>query len=69
MPVKPIDWFDDLLYLNMENQPINGSQDMPVKLIIVPQLINMIKVNHQSHDDDKEEYNIVIDKGLFKSTN
>jgi hypothetical protein len=42
----------------MENQPI-----------IVPQLINMIKMDYQSHDNDKEEYNAVADKGLFKSTN
>jgi hypothetical protein len=28
-----------------------------------------MKVDHQSHDDDKEEYNAVADKGLFKSTN
>jgi hypothetical protein len=65
MPVKPIDWFNDLLCLSMENQPINGSQEMPVKPII-PQSINMMKVDH---DDDKEECNAVTDKGLFKSTN
>jgi hypothetical protein len=57
-PVKPIDWFDDLPCLGMENQPI-----------MVSQSINMIKVDHQSHDDDKEECNAVADKGLFKSTN
>jgi hypothetical protein len=50
----------------MINQPINESQEMPVKPIILPQLINMIKVDH---DNDKEEYNAVADKGLFKSTN
>jgi hypothetical protein len=58
LPVKLIDWSDDLLCLGMENQPI-----------MVLQLINMMKVDHQSHDDDKEEYNAVADKGLFKSTN
>jgi hypothetical protein len=58
MPVKLINWFDNLPCLNMENQPI-----------IVPQLINMIKMDYQSHDNDKEEYNAVADKGLFKSTN
>jgi hypothetical protein len=43
---------------------------MPVKLIMVPQSINMMKVDHQSHDDDnKEECNAVTDKELFKSTN
>jgi hypothetical protein len=42
----------------MENQPI-----------MVPQSINMMKVDHQSHDDDKEKCNAVADKGLFKSTN
>jgi hypothetical protein len=57
-PVKPIDWFDDLPCLGMENQPI-----------MIPQSINMMKVNHQSHDDDKEKCNAVTDKGLFKSTN
>jgi hypothetical protein len=50
MPVKPIDWFDDLSCLGMVNQPINGSQDlpprMPVKPIILSQLINMIKVDY-----------------------
>jgi hypothetical protein len=35
---------------------------------MVSQLINMMKVDHQSHDD-KEECNAVVDKGLFKSTN
>jgi hypothetical protein len=69
MPVKPIDWSDDLTCLGMENQPINGSQEMPAKLIMVSQSINMMKVDHQSHDDDKEECNAVADKGLFKSTN
>jgi hypothetical protein len=49
----------------MENQPTNKSQEMPVKPII-PQLINMIKVDH---DNDKKEYNAVADKELFKSTN
>jgi hypothetical protein len=68
MPVKPIDWFDDLPCLDMENQPINGSQEMPVKPIILPQSINMMKVDHQSHDN-KEKCNAVADKGLFKSTN
>jgi hypothetical protein len=58
MPVKPIDWFDDLLCLGMKNQ-----------LIMVSQLINIMKVDHRSHDNDKEECNTVIDKGLFKSTN
>jgi hypothetical protein len=53
----------------MINQPINKSQKMPVKPIILPQLINMIKMDHQSHDNDKEEYNAVTDKELFKSTN
>jgi hypothetical protein len=53
----------------MENQPTNGSQETPVKPIMVPQSINMMKVDHQSHDDDKEECNAVADKGLFKSTN
>ena len=42
---------------------------MPVKPIILPQLINMIKADHQSHDNGKEKYNAVVDKGLFKSTN
>jgi hypothetical protein len=42
----------------MENQPI-----------MVPQLINMMKVDHQSHDDDKEKCNTVADIRLFKSTN
>jgi hypothetical protein len=46
MPVKPIDWSGDLSCLGMENQPINGSQETPVKLIIVPQSINMIKVDY-----------------------
>jgi hypothetical protein len=58
MLVKPINWFDDLSCLNMENQPI-----------MVPQSINMMKVDYQSHGNDKEEYNAVTDKGLFKSTN
>jgi hypothetical protein len=58
MPVKPINWFDNLLCLSMENQSI-----------MVSQLINMIKVDHQSHDNDKEKCNAVADKGLFKSTN
>ena len=40
---------------------------MPVKLIILPQSINMMKVDYQSHDE--EECNAVADKGLFKSTN
>jgi hypothetical protein len=52
----------------MENQPTNGSQEMPVKPIILPQSINMIKVDHQSHDN-KKECNTVTDKELFKSTN
>jgi hypothetical protein len=75
MPVKPINWFDDLPCLGMENQSTNGSQEsgkkprMPIKPIILSQSINMIKVDHQSHDDDKEEYNAVADKRLFKSTN
>jgi hypothetical protein len=30
----------------MENQLINESQETPVKPIMVPQLINMIKVDH-----------------------
>jgi hypothetical protein len=51
----------------MENQPTNGSQETPVKPIMVPQSINMMKVDHQSHD--KEECNAVADKELFKSTN
>jgi hypothetical protein len=51
----------------MENQLINGSQEIPVKPIILSQSINMIKVDHQSHD--KKECNAVADKGLFKSTN
>jgi hypothetical protein len=42
---------------------------MPVKLIILSQLINMTKVNYQSHDDDKKECNTVADKRLFKSIN
>jgi hypothetical protein len=42
---------------------------MPVKPIILPQLINMIKVDYQSYDNDKKEYNTVTNKGLFKSTN
>ena len=67
MPVKPIDWFNNLLCLGMENQPTNGSQETPVKPIIVLQSINMIKVDHQSYD--KEKCNAVADKGLFKSTN
>ena len=66
-PVKLIDWSDDLPCLGMENQPTNGSQEMPVKPIMVPQSINMMKVDHQSHDE--EECNAVADKGLFKSTN
>jgi hypothetical protein len=53
----------------MENQPINISQKMPVKPIMIPQSINIIKVYHQSHDNDKEKCNAVTDKGLFKSTN
>jgi hypothetical protein len=70
MPVKPINWFDNLLCLGMKNQPTNGSQEMPVKPIMVPQSINMIKVDHQSHDNDnKEKCNTVADKRLFKSTN
>ena len=40
-----------------------------IKPIILPQLINIIKINHQSHDNGKKEYNAVIDKELFKSTN
>jgi hypothetical protein len=68
MPVKSINWFDDLPCLGMENQPINESQEMLVKPIMVLQLINMIKVDHQSHDN-KEKCNAVADKGLFKSTN
>jgi hypothetical protein len=68
MPVKPINWFDNLPCLGMENQPTNRSQEMPVKPIILPQSINMMKVDHQSHDD-KKECNAVADKGLFKSTN
>jgi hypothetical protein len=71
MSVKLIDWFDDFSCLGMVNQPINGSQDLPlrkpVKPIILSQLINMIKVDYQSHN--KEEYNAVVDKELFKSTN
>jgi hypothetical protein len=69
MPVKPINWSGDLPCLGMENQPTNGSQKTPVKLIMVPQSINMMKVDYQSHDNDKEECNAVADKGLFKSTN
>jgi hypothetical protein len=42
---------------------------MPIKLIILSQLINMIKVDYQSYDNDKEECNAVADKRLFKSTN
>jgi len=42
---------------------------MPVKPIILPQSINMMKVDYQSHDDGKKECNAVADKGLFKSTN
>jgi hypothetical protein len=53
----------------MKNQLTNGSQEMPAKPIIIPQLINMIKVDYQSHDNDKEECNAVADKRLFKSTN
>jgi hypothetical protein len=53
----------------MENQLINRSQETPVKPIIVSQLINMIKVDHQFYDNDKEECNTVADKRLFKSTN
>jgi alpha-acetolactate decarboxylase len=41
---------------------------MPAKPIILPQSINMIKVDHQSHDN-KEKCNAVANKGLFKSTN
>jgi hypothetical protein len=52
----------------MENQLTNKSQEMPVKPITLPQSINMMKVDHQSHDD-KKECNAVTDKGLFKSTN
>jgi hypothetical protein len=52
----------------MENQPTNESQEMPIKLIMIPQLINMMKMDHQPHDN-KKKYNAVIDKGLFKSTN
>jgi hypothetical protein len=40
---------------------------MPVKPIILPQSINIMKVDHQSYD--KKECNAVADKGLFKSTN
>jgi hypothetical protein len=29
----------------------------------------MIKVDHQSYDNDKEDYNVMTDKKLFKSTN
>jgi hypothetical protein len=68
MPVKSIDWFDNLSCLGIKNQLTNESQKMPVKSIILPQLINMMKVDHQSHDN-KEECNAVADKGLFKSTN
>jgi hypothetical protein len=53
----------------MINQPTNRSQEMPVKPIILPQSINMIKADHQSHDNDMEECNAVADKELFKSTN
>ena len=43
---------------------------MSVKLIMVSQLINMMKVNYQSYDNDKKgKYNAVADKELFKSTN
>jgi hypothetical protein len=42
---------------------------MPVKPIILPQLINIIKVNYQSYDNDKEECNAVANKELFKLTN
>src|SRR5258708_39595371 len=42
---------------------------MFVKPIILSQLINMMKVDHQSHDNSKEECNVVADKRLFKSTN
>jgi hypothetical protein len=45
-PVKPINWSDNLPCLGMENQPTNESQKMPVKPIIIPQSINMIKVDH-----------------------
>jgi hypothetical protein len=45
------------------------SLKMPVKLFILPQSINMIKVDYQSHDNDKKKYNAVADKRLFKSTN
>jgi hypothetical protein len=69
MPVKPIDWSGNLPCLGMKNQPINKSQETPVKPIIVPQSINIIKVDYQSHDDDKEECNAIADKRLFKSTN
>jgi hypothetical protein len=69
MPVKLINWFNDLPCLGMENQLINRSQETPVKPIMVSQLINMMKVDYQSHDNDKEECNAVADKGLFKSTN
>jgi hypothetical protein len=69
MPVKPIDWSGNLPCLSMENQLTNGSQKTPVKPIMVPQSINIIKVDHQSHDDDKEKYNVVADKELFKLTN
>ena len=42
---------------------------MPAKPIILPQSINIIKVDHQSHDNGKKKYNTVTDKELFKSTN
>jgi hypothetical protein len=51
----------------MENQPTNRSQEIPVKPIIPPQSINMMKVDHDN--DKKEKCNAVADKGLFKSTN
>jgi hypothetical protein len=51
----------------MPVKPINKSQETPVKPIILLQSINIIKVDHQSHD--KEEYNAVADKRLFKLTN
>src|SRR5258708_13933823 len=42
---------------------------MFVKPIILSQLINMMKVDHQSHDNSKEECNAVADKELFESKN
>jgi hypothetical protein len=39
---------------------------MLAKLIILSQLINIMKVDY---DNDKEEYNAVADKRLFKSAN